>query len=152
MKRLVFAQPIREEMGAPNSPNDAVQPEIRRDTLFSERFLSINKINRRTTMANQPYQAKELSMADTVETELDRHLNRRGRRAIERTNGISIEVRLHHGLISIEECASLAGFSEQKIRLDEKRGLISFVKIGGCTRIRGPDARRYLDCGDAGAA
>ena len=88
-----------------------------------------------------------------IATEEDtRPLNRRGRRPKERPAAISIEVRLRCGVISIEELAMLAGFSEPKIRLDEQRGLISFVKIEGSTRILGPVARRYLGYPDAASA
>ncbi len=90
-------------------------------------------------------------MPDVTNIENDRPLNRRGRRPKARPDAISIETRLRCGVSSIEELAALAGFSEPKIRLDEQRGLVSFVKIEGCTRILGPVARRYLGYSDVGA-
>ncbi len=91
-------------------------------------------------------------MSDTPTTEDTRPLNRRGRRPKARPDAISIDVRLRCGVVTITELAQLAGISEPKVRLDEQRGLISFVKIEGSTRILGPVARRYLGYRDAASA
>lgn len=83
-------------------------------------------------------------MSDTLKTEDTRPINRRGRRPVPRPDAISIDVRLRCGVVTIAELAQLAGISEPKVRLDEQRGHVSFVRIEGATRILGPVARRYL--------
>ena len=91
-------------------------------------------------------------MPDTDKTEDTRPLNRRGRRPKPRPDVIPIDVRLRCGVVTIAELAQLAGISEPKVRLDEQRGLISFVRIEGSTRILGPVARRYLGYPDTASA
>lgn len=69
---------------------------------------------------------------------------RRGRPPLPPKDTITLEDRLNYGSLNIRELAKLAGVSEGKIRLDEKAGLLSFVKKGELTRILGPVARRYI--------
>jgi hypothetical protein len=69
---------------------------------------------------------------------------RRGRPPVLNKVPITLEDRLNYGSVDLRTLSKLCGYSEGKIRLDEKAGLLSFVKVGGCTRVLGPVARKYM--------
>jgi hypothetical protein len=68
----------------------------------------------------------------------------RGRKPLPPREPFSVATRMQVGALSIEELADLAGVSDKKIRCDEERGEIAFVRRGGRTFIPGPVAARYL--------
>jgi hypothetical protein len=58
---------------------------------------------------------------------------------------LTIAERLECGCFSLPQSAQLACCSVSSLHKAAREGRLEFVKMGGCTRIRGPELSRYMN-------
>ncbi len=59
-------------------------------------------------------------------------------------NKFSIEDRLQHGNLEVNEVCELKPCSRSKIYVDRKAGLVGFLKVGSKSVVPGPIAKKYI--------
>ncbi len=57
---------------------------------------------------------------------------------------ITLETRLKHGYLTVNECCALAMCGRSALYADARKGLLALVKKGGRRRCFGPEFTRYL--------
>jgi hypothetical protein len=57
---------------------------------------------------------------------------------------ITLETRLKHGYLTVNECCALAMCGRSSLYLDARKGLLDLRKKGGRRRAFGPDFMKYL--------
>jgi hypothetical protein len=58
---------------------------------------------------------------------------------------LTIAERLECGCFSLPQSAQLACCSVSSLHKAAREGRLEFVKMGGCTRVRGPELSRYMN-------